>query len=70
MAHRERQIEEKRLAGSVLAPHEVDRLVHQFIVYFGAHRWGERLDLAQRPAKLGLDDVRSLREERSVGCIE
>ena len=46
--HGERQVEKERLAGGVLALHEVDRFVGEHVVDFGAHLRRVRFELVQR----------------------
>jgi hypothetical protein len=48
----------------VLPLHEVNRLISKLIVDLGAHPRRERLDLMQWAARTGLNDMRTLGEQR------
>ena len=63
MPHGERQVEEERLPGLFLPPHEVDRLGDELVVDLGAHLRREWLHGPQWPAGRRLDDLRTLRQE-------
>ncbi len=70
VAHRKREVKKERPARGLLAPHEVDRPIHKFIVDFGADLWREWLDIAQQFTCFGLDDVRPACSKRVVWCFD
>ena len=69
MAHRERKVEEEGLARRHVLPfHEIDRLVDQLVVDFGAHVGGERLHVMQRAANFASTMCGPLSTSASCGA--
>jgi hypothetical protein len=66
-SNRERQVEEEWLLGCGLSLHEIDGLVHQFIVDLGPDLQGIRLDGAQWTTGHRLNDLRALSDQDVVG---